>query len=108
MCVHLYAEEEVLQPAVASELGDEHARDHAFDVDASLKLLLADIDSMRVGQEGFREKVEQLMEVRRRAAAVLERRGCAFEGGGGQGKAAARGRGTGPNDTRRPQLALNQ
>ena len=63
MCVHLYAEEEVLGPAVSDELGDSHARDHGLDVDASLKLLLSDIDAMKVGDAGFRDKVEQLMGV---------------------------------------------
>ncbi|KAI8475720.1 MAG: hypothetical protein J3K34DRAFT_403416 [Monoraphidium minutum] len=62
LCVHLYAEEEVLCPVMAEAVG-KRARDHAMDVDQSLKMLLGDIDSMRVGQAGFREKLEQLMQV---------------------------------------------
>lgn len=62
LCVHMYAEEEVLCPAFAEEIS-EAARAHALDVDESLKLLLSDVDSMAVGQEGFGAKVEQLMEV---------------------------------------------
>lgn len=62
LCIHLYAEEEVLCPVMAEEIG-EGVRDHAMDVDSSLKLLLSDIDAMKVGQDGFVEKLEQLMQV---------------------------------------------
>jgi len=62
LSAHIYAEEEVLCPAFASEIG-EGVRDHALDLDSSLKLLLADLKGMEVGQSGFGAKLEQLMEV---------------------------------------------
>lgn len=62
LCVHLYAEEEVLLPVMAKEFG-QGSRDHALDVDKSLKIILSDIDGMKVGDDGLQAKVGQLMEV---------------------------------------------
>ncbi|KIZ01133.1 hypothetical protein MNEG_6831 [Monoraphidium neglectum] len=58
----MHAQEEVLCPVLGEEIG-ESARQHSLDVDESLKMLLADIDGMKVGDDGLKSKVEQLMAV---------------------------------------------
>lgn len=62
LTVHTIAEEQVLYPVVGDHFG-ENARNHAEDEHQSLKLLMSDLDSMRVGDDGFEDKVHQLMEV---------------------------------------------
>lgn len=59
---HVAAEEAVLCPALAKEMG-EGVRQHALAVDSSLKLLIGDLSAMRVTDPGFPEKVNQLMAV---------------------------------------------
>lgn len=62
LCIHLYASEEVVCPVIGGEISPR-MKDHTLDVDESLKLILSDIDSMKVGQDGLTAKVQQLMEV---------------------------------------------
>jgi hypothetical protein len=47
-------------------------RDHAMDEHESLKLFTADLKGMKAGQEGYEDKVHQLMEVRVRGAPALQ------------------------------------
>lgn len=42
---------------------DEHMRDHAMDEHESLKLFTSDLDGMKLGDEGYEDKLHQLMEV---------------------------------------------
>lgn len=61
MMVHTLAEEAVLYPVVAEQV-DEHMRDHAMDEHESLKLFTSDLDGMKLGDEGYEDKLHQLME----------------------------------------------
>jgi hypothetical protein len=42
---------------------EEHMRDHAIDEHESLKLFSSDLEGMKLGEEGYDEKLHQLMEV---------------------------------------------
>jgi hemerythrin superfamily protein len=61
LVTHMTAEEAVVYPAVADQV-EEHMRDHAMDEHESLKLFTADLKGMKPGQEGYEDKVHQLME----------------------------------------------
>lgn len=56
--------EQVVYPLVA-ELVEEHMRDHAVDEHDSLKLFSSDLENQKVEDEGFEDKMHQLMEVSR-------------------------------------------
>ncbi len=53
---------QVLYPILAEEV-NEHWRDHAVDEHDSLKLFSSDLEGMKVEDEGYDEKMHQLMEV---------------------------------------------
>lgn len=61
---------QVVYPLVA-ELVDEHMRDHAVDEHDSLKLFSSDLENQKVEDEGFEDKMHQLMEVNQLAELVL-------------------------------------
>lgn len=42
---------------------EEHLRDHAMDEHESLKLFTSDLEGMQLGDEGYDDKLHQLMEV---------------------------------------------
>lgn len=61
LTVHTHAEEAVLYPVVAERI-EAHMRDHALDEHESLALFTSDLESMKLGDEGFEDKMHQLME----------------------------------------------
>jgi hemerythrin superfamily protein len=61
LTVHMLAEEQVVYPLVA-ELIEEHMREHAVDEHDSLKLFSSDLENQKVDEEGFEDKMHQLME----------------------------------------------
>jgi hemerythrin superfamily protein len=61
MTVHILAEETVVYPVVADEI-EEHMRDHAMDEHESLKLFTSDLQGMKLEDEGYEDKMHQLME----------------------------------------------
>lgn len=61
LTVHMLAEEQVVYPLIA-EMVDEHMRDHAVDEHDSLKLFSSDLENQKVEDEGFDDKMHQLME----------------------------------------------
>lgn len=58
---HMLAEEQVVYPVVAEEI-EEHMRDHAVDEHDSLKLFSNDLYCQKIDDEGFEDKMHQLME----------------------------------------------
>eukprot|EP00775_Hariotina_reticulata_P006551 gene6551-6779_t len=61
LTVHSQAEEAVLYPVIADKV-NEHMRDHALDEHESLALFSSDLEGMKVDEEGYDEKMHQLME----------------------------------------------
>lgn len=72
--VHMLAEEAVVYPVLAEQIGEEHLRDHAVDEHDSLKLFASDLEGMKAGDEGYDAKLHQLMETYLDHAAFVEHR----------------------------------
>lgn len=61
---------QVVYPLIA-EMVDEHLRDHAVDEHDSLKLFSSDLENMKAEDDGFEDKMHQLMEVGCQASVLL-------------------------------------
>jgi len=67
------AEEAVLYPVIADKV-NEHMRDHALDEHESLALFSSDLEGMKVDEEGYDDKIHQLMEVGLLQLCLISRR----------------------------------